>query len=312
MARCPSRGRRADGPPEGTASRRSAGDSGSAVIGLLGLVALTTALLVYHRLPQHSQAIFLLLLSYFAYACLAWRFLPILLGLSLATYGMALRMGAVDRSPAAIYRRRRWLWAGVALNVATLAAVRYRYPATPFAAPFAVLGISFYTLQTLAYLCDTYSGALRARHTLADFMLYVAYFPKLAAGPIERPQAFFERLDAPRIVDDARLGRAATLIVVGLTRKLVFADPLAALLPAATFSAPATLGAAMLVLSTVGYAFVLYNDFAGYTGIARGVSELFGIELSRNFAQPFLAHSFTDLWNRWHISFSHWLRDYVY
>ncbi|HVO26232.1 MAG TPA: MBOAT family O-acyltransferase [Candidatus Margulisiibacteriota bacterium] len=274
---------------------------------------LAVVLVVYHRLPMRAQTYWLLLVSYAFYAWWAWPFLPVLVLLTLSTYVMARRIAATQPSSEVNQvQRRRWLSAGVALNLGALAALRYGYRSAPFEAPFAVLGISFYSLQALAYLFDTYSGILRTPHTLADFAVYLAYFPKLIAGPIERPHIFLDQLRHARIVDDDRLARAATLIAVGLTRKLVLADPLAALLPAAAFTAPASLDACTLAMATVGYAFVLYNDFAGYTSIARGVSCLFGIELSRNFAQPFFAHNFTDLWNRWHISLSHWLRDYVY
>src|SRR6185369_6319879 len=89
-------------------------------------------------------------------------------------------------------------------------------------------------------------------------------------------------------------------------------DPLAALVPADAFVSPARLGSALLATALVAYAFVLYNDFAGYTSIVRGVSSLFGIELSVNFRQPFFARSFTEFWNRWHVTLSTWVRDYVY
>jgi len=275
---------------------------------------LVVAVLVYHRLPPRAQIYWLLLLSYAFYTWWAWQFLPVLVFLTLANYGIAAQIAATQasRDKGEKRRRQRWLCAGLALNVAALAALRYGYRSAPFESPFAVLGVSFYSLQALAYLFDTYSGTLRTAHTLADFTLYLAYFPKLVAGPVERPQAFFRQLAQPRIVDDVRLARAATLIAVGLTRKLVLADPLAAQLPVAAFAAPARLDSLTLATTLVGYAFVLYNDFAGYTSIARGVSCLFGIELSRNFAQPFAAHSFTDFWNRWHMTFSHWLRDYIY
>lgn len=275
---------------------------------------LVVAVLVYHRSPAHARTGWLLVLSYAFYAWWAWRFLPVLIVLTLGTYAIGTQIAATppSREEERQRRRRAWLWAGVALNLAALALLRYGYRSAPFEAPFAVLGISFYSLQAVAYMVDTYSGTLRTPPTLAAFALYLAYFPKIVAGPIERPQAFVSQLTQPPVVDDARLARAATLIAVGLTRKLVLADPLASLLPLAAFDAPAGRDALALATLLVGYAFVLYNDFAGYTSIARGVSCLFGIELSPNFAQPFAAHSFTNLWNRWHITFSHWLRDYVY
>jgi len=273
------------------------------------LLLLAGAVVVYHRLTPKAQIPWLLLLSYAFYAWWAWHFLPLLAGLTLVTYAIAARIAVWPRDDR---RRRRWLLAGVAANVAALALLRYGFRSAPFASPFAVLGISFYALQAIAYLLDTYSGALRTRPPFAHFALYLAYFPKIVAGPIERPNAFLAQLAQPRPVDDERLARAATLIAVGLTRKLLIADPLAQQIPAATFTDPASFGTLALWAAMFGYVFVLYNDFAGYTSIARGVSGLFGIELSPNFAVPFAAESFTDLWNRWHITFSHWLRDYIY
>src|SRR5262249_10838871 len=151
----------------------------------------------------------------------------------------------------------------------TLAALRYAFRADPFAGPFAVVGVSFYTLQALSYLFDTYTGALRAPNRLGDLALYLAYFPKLVAGPIERARVFLPQLERPRVVDDDTVGRAGTLIAVGFARKLAIADPLRALLPEQAFSAPAQVGAAGVAAAIVGYAFVLYSDFAGYTSIAR-------------------------------------------
>lgn len=282
---------------------------------LVLVLALAAALSVYHLLPARAQRCWLLLLSYAFYAALAPRFLPVLAAMTLATWVIARRLADLPSAADAATRRRRrgWLMLGVAIDVGALGALRWVYGSgAPFQAPFAVLGLSFYSLQALSYLFDTYSGALRVPHTFADFALYLSYFPKVAAGPIERPGDFLRQLAGARVVDDRRLARAATLIAVGLTRKLVIADPLAAQLPAGAFTAPADFGSLVLAATTVGWAFVLYNDFAGYTGIARGLSCLFGIELARNFAQPFAAGSFTELWNRWHITFSHWLRDYVY
>jgi len=279
----------------------------------LWLALLVVGVVTYHRLRPRLQLYWLLLLSYAFYAWWAGRFLPVLVLLTLAGYAIARRLDH-SGSPQghADPARRRWLWIGIGLNVAALALLRLGYRGEPFAEPFAVLGVSFYALQIMAYLFDTYSGILKTPHTLTELALYVAYFPKMAAGPIERPQAFLRQLLEPRGVDDARFARAATLIAVGLTRKLVLADPLAARLSPDVLMTPAAFDRMTLAATVLGYAFVLYNDFAGYSSIARGVSALFGIELSQNFAQPFAAHSFTDLWTRWHITFSHWLRDYVY
>ena len=264
------------------------------------------ALVVYHVLPQRGRLWWLLACSYAFAAIEAWRFVPVLAAVTALTFAVAAKL----RSTAT--RRNTWLWAGVLAILATLGALRWAYRSDPFAGPFAVVGVSFYTLQAISYLLDTHSGALRSPNRLGDLAVYLAYFPKLVAGPIERARVFLPHLEHPRIVDDLTVGRAATLIAVGVTRKLAIADPLRAAIPDQAFTSPTQLGAAALVSFIVAYAFALYNDFAAYTNIARGVSSLFGIELSINFAQPFFARSFTEFWNRWHITLSHWLRDYIY
>src|SRR6185369_340621 len=183
---------------------------------------LLAAVLVYHWLPARAQIAWLLLLSYAFYAWWAWRFLPVLAFLTLTTYAISRRLATIApaRDAGAHGRRQRWMWAGVLLNLTVLALLRYGYRSAPFAAPFAVLGISFYALQAVAYVVDTYSGARRTPPSLSAFALYLAYFPKIVAGPIERPETFLRQLTRPRAVDNARLARAITLIAVGLTRKL--------------------------------------------------------------------------------------------
>lgn len=263
-------------------------------------------LAAYHTLPQAARRYWLLLASYAFYCLESWRFTPVLAGLTLANYVLA---GRLSRGGG---HRAAWLWLGLVLNLGALAILRYEFRADPFAGPFAVVGLSFYALQAMSYLLDTHAGTLKQRGTLTDVALYLAYFPKLTAGPIERARTFLPQLAGLRVVDEQTIARAGTLIAIGVTRKLVIADPLRALLPADAFAMPSPQSAAVLAAAIAGYAFVLYNDFAGYTNIARGVSSLFGIELSANFAQPFFARSFTEFWNRWHITLSHWLRDYIY
>jgi D-alanyl-lipoteichoic acid acyltransferase DltB (MBOAT superfamily) len=147
---------------------------------------------------------------------------------------------------------------------------------------------------------------------MVDFALYLAYFPKLVAGPIERANSFLPKLAAQRFVDNEVLARSFTLIIVGIVRKLLIADILAAAILSDVYEVPARYTPPELLGWLLLYAFSLYNDFAGYTSIVRGVSGLFGIELSPNFQQPYFARSFTEFWNRWHMTLSYWLRDYVY
>ncbi|MDH3943992.1 MAG: hypothetical protein OEV06_07870, partial [Anaerolineae bacterium] len=137
-------------------------------------------------------------------------------------------------------------------------------------------------------------------------------FPKLVSGPIERARIFLPQLSEARLVDDRIARRSVMLILVGLTRTAIFADILLIIMPFNLFSDPLQYGNLELVMWLFAFALVLYNQFAGYTNIVRGISGLFGIELSPNFAQPFFSKNFSDFWTRWHISLSQWLRDYVF
>jgi len=172
--------------------------------------------------------------------------------------------------------------------------------------------LSFYLLQAIAYLVEVSRGQLDARRNLIDFMLYLAWFPKLTAGPIERPSRFLKELAVARGFDGERFARGLALILIGLVRKLVVADTLFAAIPPRVLSDPASYAAPSLAAWLLLYVFAVYNDFAGYSAIARGVSRLFGIELTRNFAVPLLARNWGELWVRWHITLSSWLRDHVY
>lgn len=264
------------------------------------------ALAGYHLVPAGARPWWLLLASY-AF-CATWGVVPVatLLALTLVDYALGRALvadGAV---------RRPLLWAGIAANLLPLALWKFApVSRAPGVGGLLVpVGLSFCALQGVSYLVDVSRGQLPAERRFVRFAVYLAYFPKLLAGPIERARTFLPQLDRPALVDDDALARSVTLIATGLVRKLVIADPLAAMIPSAVFAHPAnTPGLApWLVVYAVG----LYNDFAGYTSLVRGVSVLFGIELSPNFASPFFARSFTEFWNRWHISLSVWLRDYVY
>lgn len=298
--------------------------------GPLALVAFVAGvLLVYYPLPTRAQNYWLLLASYVF--CVAWSpwFALLLAALTLANYIIARGMGArgPERHPPRETARRRWLWLGIGINVAALLAFKYadwyvadlaellRRSGLPVAIDalqlLIPLGLSFYSLQAISYLVDVSRGQLAPETDLGVWALYMAYWPKLVAGPIERARAFLPALKQPRVVDNELAARSLALIVAGLWRKLVVADTLAAMIPANAFSPGASPGWNG-ILWLAAYYFFLYNDFAGYTSIVRGVSGLFGIELSANFAAPFFARSFSEYWTRWHITLSNWLRDYIF
>ena len=180
------------------------------------------------------------------------------------------------------------------------------------------VGISFYTFQTMSYSIDVYRGKTSASDRFIDVAAYVAFFPQLVAGPIERASQLLPQFhDIRPGLDLDRFRRAAWLIAWGFFKKLVVADNMAVIVNATfgpyddgNFTLPPD-GLTLLV-ALYAFAFQIYGDFSGYTDIARGISKLLGFDLMRNFDLPYFATSPSDFWKRWHISLSSWLRDYLY
>ncbi len=274
--------------------------------------------------PRYRNAV-LLVASYFFYGWWDWRFLG-LLALSTATdYTIGLRLAGAG----APRRRTRLLVMSAAVNLGILAAFKYHGfflesfgalseslglgrpgPGLELVLP---VGISFYTFQTLSYTIDVYRGRVAPTRNLIDFATYVAYFPQLVAGPIERARALLPQVSrrTRAFPSPTRLRSALLLILQGLFKKVVIADGVARVADAA-FSAPGEQSWLGALVGITAFGIQIYGDFSGYTDIARGVSRLFGIELVVNFRQPYLSRNITEFWRRWHISLSNWLRDYLY
>ncbi|MBX7115350.1 MAG: hypothetical protein K1X64_13555 [Myxococcaceae bacterium] len=174
------------------------------------------------------------------------------------------------------------------------------------------LGISFFTFQGLAYVIDLYRGRGCRAESALDFLLFIAFFPKLLAGPICRSKELLPQIAAgpPPLVPD--LSRATTLIASGFFKKMVLATVLATRLVDDAFIAPENYSASALWVTAFAYSIQLYCDFSGYTDVARGVALLLGYRLPENFKAPYAATDPGLFWRRWHATFSSWLRDYVY
>ncbi len=171
--------------------------------------------------------------------------------------------------------------------------------------------ISFYVFESLCYVIEIYKGRLPGTTQLRHYALFIAYFPKLVAGPIERPAVLIPQIQKPRSITEEFITRGLFLIVLGLFKKIVVADGLAPTVDS-VFNRTATPGALDIMLASYAFALQIYCDFSGYTDIARGVSKLFGIELSLNFRFPYFSSNPSEFWRRWHMSLSSWLRDYLY
>jgi len=290
---------------------------------------LPSVLLGYWLLGRstRSQNVLLLLASYLFYGWWDWRFLSLLALSTVVDHLAASKIHAIVATDgAALTRKRRWLQLSLITNLGILGFFKYfnffsgslqallssvGIQADPFYLNVILpVGISFYTFQTLSYTLDVYRGRMAPAKNLSDFALYVAFFPQLVAGPIERAVALVPQIEQPRRFDRLQFVDGIHLIFWGLFKKVYVADNLA-LVVNATFSDPSASGW-QIVVGVYAFAFQIYGDFSGYSDIARGCAKCLGFELMRNFAFPYVSLNPSDFWRRWHISLSSWLRDYLY
>jgi D-alanyl-lipoteichoic acid acyltransferase DltB (MBOAT superfamily) len=176
------------------------------------------------------------------------------------------------------------------------------------------IGLSFYTFGAISYIADLYLGKLRPEKSIGNMALYMCWFPKLLSGPIERAEDFLSQLKYLgniRAYSFQRITYSASYIVWGLVMKLLIADKVALAVDAA-FGNVSSMGSVSLVLASLLYTIQIYCDFAAYSNMAIGTSKLFGIDLTQNFKTPYMAENIPDFWNRWHISLSSFLKDYIY
>ncbi len=173
------------------------------------------------------------------------------------------------------------------------------------------VGISFYTFQTMSYSIDIYRKKLDPSPNYLDFALFVSYFPQLVAGPIERASHLLPKIIETRKVSIECFTSGVRLIAFGMFKKVVIADGLAGTVES-VYGSSSSASSFDVLFATFFFAIQIYCDFSGYSDIARGTSRLFGIELMRNFNLPYFSRSPSEFWQRWHISLSSWLRDYLY
>ena len=173
------------------------------------------------------------------------------------------------------------------------------------------LGISFYSLQAIAYMADIYRGKIKADRNFLKFMLFMSYFPQIVQGPIARHKQLAEQLYEPHDFEYRRAVRGAELLLWGLFKKLVIADRIA--IPvAAIFNRSSEYGGLVVLFAAIGYGLQVYADFSGGMDIARGFSQIIGIDLELNFMQPYFSVSVENFWRRWHITLGTFMRDYVF
>ncbi|MFH1523996.1 MAG: MBOAT family O-acyltransferase, partial [Chloroflexota bacterium] len=252
----------------------------------------------------------------------SWQLAGIFLVVASTNFYLGRWLAIIER------KRKVLLWVGIGFNVLVLVMLKYSgfYVSalsdllermgvhTGVGGLFLLvpMGLSFIAVQMISYLVDTHHRLLKPETRWLDFALYVVYFPKILSGPIERARTILPMFKQPASLNTQVMERSFWLIVIGLVRKMVLADTLSAIIPGAVFLHPENYPGQDLVMYLLAYAFVIYNDFAGYTSIVRGVSGFFGIELTSNFKLPYFSRNISEFWERWHISLSNWLRDYIF
>ncbi|HEY4240981.1 MAG TPA: MBOAT family O-acyltransferase [Kofleriaceae bacterium] len=278
---------------------------------------------LYLTLMKHVKAQNALLLagSWFFYAWWDWRFLGLLILSSTIDYvaGLGMRKGSPNR--------KKWLVASMTSNLVILGFFKYFdffsgslahllgvfgvHADLPILAVALPVGISFYTFQSMSYGIDVYRGEIEPIRDYLSYATFVAFFPHMVAGPIQRAVVLIPQVLKPRKIKWEQVYVGLYLIAWGYLKKVVIADN-ASPIADHIFNDYAKLGGLDRILGALAFALQIYGDFSGYSDIARGISKLMGFELTLNFRLPYFAINPSDFWQRWHVSLSTWLRDYLY
>jgi D-alanyl-lipoteichoic acid acyltransferase DltB (MBOAT superfamily) len=275
-------------------------------------------LVLFFLVPGRFRWAILLAASYYFYATFHVGYLGIIVFCTLTAYLAALVMNRYERD----ISRRRIMIGALVLELGILFVFKYfdfldtslrdilgsAGHAQKLLLP---VGISFYVFQNVSYLVDVYRRDQTPERHAGLFALYVAFFPKLLSGPIERAENFLPQLRRNSRFDAELFTNGLKLVCWGLFKKMVVADRLAAFVNVA-YADPHACSGVSLTMTVILYSFQIYCDFSGYTDIAIGLAQMFGLRLSDNFNRPYSAISVSNFWRRWHISLSTWLRDYLY
>lgn len=269
------------------------------------------------------QNLFLLLGSYAFYAYWDWRFLSLIIGSSILNYFIGIQIQKTTSN------QTKRLLVGVSILQGIGSLILFKY-VDFFILSFVALsktiglnpnihtlnlilplGISFYTFRTLSYILDIYKGKISPTSNWVIFFTYVAFFPSLISGPIDRASSLVPQLEKKRIFDASQMSDVLRQILWGLFKKMVIADNCSALTNQ-IFDNYLTYPASSLVLGAFFFTIQVYADFSGYSDMAIGVARLLGFKINRNFNYPFFSQSIAEFWQKWHISLTSWMTDYVF
>lgn len=278
---------------------------------------------IYIILNHKFQNRMLLIASYIFYASWDWRFLSLILISTILDYICGIHIFKSHN----LKRKKFFVFLSVLGNLSILGFFKYfnffSASLQNLMSHFGItlqphllniilpIGISFYTFQTMSYTLDIYRGEVKPTKNVLDFALYVAFFPQLVAGPIERAKNFLPQILNPRKLTLNMFYEGCYLIFWGIVMKIFIADNLAKIVDF-MFSSNAPYNGGNVLIALYAFAFQIFCDFAGYSNIARGLGKCMGFNLMENFRLPYFAKNPHEFWQRWHISLSTWLRDYLY
>ena len=271
-------------------------------------------------IPIKVWKYWLVLISFCFCAWLSWEFSLVLVGFSIINHLFSKQITKT--------RSRLWLIIAIIVDLLFLVILRYQkefFGLDQLLSLFTFsshdqmtvslvipIGISFLVVQAIMLQIDLFHKRMDSTPDFWSTFLLLTYFPKMIAGPLERPKKFLSKFEKKENLTREITSRGLTLILIGIFRKFVIADPLIGLIPTNVFQHPEDFNGPMLSVYLIAYAFYLYNDFAGYSYLVRGISQLIGVELTNNFSMPYMSRNFSEFWTRWHSSLSTFLREYIY
>ncbi len=278
---------------------------------------------VYSILSGRARKVFTLAASYYFYMCWSTKFIWLIWGITVVDYVAGILISTARSQ----HVRRLSLFLSLGANIGILAVFKYfnflsislNEALHPFGfhdSPLMLsvilpIGLSFHTFQAMSYTIDVYRKKAPVERNFINYALYVAFFPQMVAGPIERPNQLLPQFQSDHHFNWENVREGGKLTLWGLFKKMVIADGLSGFVNL-VYGNPRHYTGLALLIATVFFGIQIYCDFSGYSDMALGLARVLGFRLTINFRHPYFAQSIGDFWHRWHISLSTWFRDYVY
>ena len=282
-----------------------------------------TTCILYFNIPHRFRVLLLLVSSYLFYISWRWDFALVMLGVTLINYYSGLKI----HQSKTVRKKQYYLWFALILSllpflylkygnffISNFNSISHTFGSTnSFSALNVILpvGISFFTFQALSYSLDVFYNKTKVEKNIVNFTVFVAFFPQLVAGPIERSSNLLKQFRDKHTFSRLNFIEGSKLFIWGLFKKVVIADRLAIYVDR-IYENPDLYSSSTLAVATLFFAIQIYCDFSGYSDMAIGTAKILGFDLMQNFNLPYYSKSITEFWRRWHISLSTWFSDYLY